>query len=248
MLLFKIMLARWLCSPFIGKTLRYLFSDNIPAHGLTIDTHYVTDWTCASLFWGLYESAEARFVKSYLRADQPVVELGSSLGVISCLIRRRLSAKHQLICVEPNPHLIDGIQSNLKINGLNYNLSIKQTAIDYDKPQVSVILGCSNVDTKVSHDQFSDIVVPTITLSRLLKEMQIEGDYTLVADIEGAEAGIIYSDMPALQHCRQIIIEFHPTVHNQRSIQSDHLINKLISYGYTLCDRYGSVCVFERVQ
>jgi len=246
MIMVKRLVAKLICSSIVGNFLRRIFDDRIPINGLIIDTHAVTGQTCASLFWGLYESAEVRFIERYLHVNQPVIELGSSLGVISCLIRRRVDPKYELICVEANPQIVGSLKANLQTNNLMHNVCIFQQAIDYMQSEVMLNLGASNTTPMIAQDRQGDILVTTLTLSKLLSDKQIATDYTLVADIEGAEAGIIYEDKIALENCRQIIIELHSTYYEGQYINSENMIDQLSSYGYRLCDRYGSVCVFEK--
>ena len=223
-----------------------LFRNRIPAYGLTIDTCLVTNRTRALLFWGFYESAEARYVGQYLNVNRPVIELGSSLGVISCLIRQRLNPEQRLICVEPNPEMISAIQSNLEINQLSHNVVIAQSAVDYSQSEVAMVLGSSNTTPRIATDQDGDIQVATTTLQYLLDEHQITGDYTLICDIEGAEVDLIFRDKTALQSCQQIIIELHSTTYAGKTTTPQDLINQLFESGFKLVTNCGSVCVFEK--
>ena len=56
------MLARALCAPFVGRTLRRVYRDRIPCRllsGARISTASprILDRTVASIYWGIYESA-----------------------------------------------------------------------------------------------------------------------------------------------------------------------------------------------
>src|SRR3569623_3111351 len=76
--------TRGLTHPLVGKSLGMLFSDRIPCRGVRVDTRAnVTDEVKAKLLWGIYESAEIRFIQQYLRPDLDEEELGSSLGVVA---------------------------------------------------------------------------------------------------------------------------------------------------------------------
>src|ERR1700730_12780210 len=81
----KRVIARIICHPLIGRIISLVFRDRIPSRGSLIHTKdkAVVPSVKAALFWGLYESAEVRFVKEFLRSDLDVIELGSSLGVVT---------------------------------------------------------------------------------------------------------------------------------------------------------------------
>src|SRR4051812_6437349 len=95
----KTAIADLLCSSFIGNLLSRAYSDRIPNGGLVVDTSHpsVTPQLTASIFWRIYEGAEIRFVHQFLRPDLDVIELGSSIGVLSCHIKQRLLPSCKLI-------------------------------------------------------------------------------------------------------------------------------------------------------
>ena len=70
--------AGWLLTHHcVGYWLGILFANKIPVHGgLTIDTTFgESNSVKAALFWGLYKSAEMRFIRRFLRLNRHVVEL-----------------------------------------------------------------------------------------------------------------------------------------------------------------------------
>ena len=110
-----------------------MLHDRITSAGCDVDTSHaaISPSIKASLFWGLYESAEIRLVQRYLRPDLDVVELGSSLGVVACHIRRILSPDRRLVCVEADSSLLPILTSTLQRNACAGNLTIVAGAIDY---------------------------------------------------------------------------------------------------------------------
>lgn len=249
----KTKVAETICHPAMGRLLSQVLRDRIPCRGCVIDTScaLVNPEVKALLFWRLYESAEMRFVNQYLRRDLDVIELGSSLGVIACQIRRRINESSKLVCVEAIPELADQIDVNLNINALNKGVSIVRKAIDYGSPRghtISFARGKSTIAGKIAcrQDQGGHLIIETTTLSQVIGEHGI-GDYVLVSDIEGAEAGIALQEKSALRNCKQIIIELHPTNFNDLEIDADQMCEIFINvHGFTLRDRYGPVCVFEK--
>src|ERR1019366_3942812 len=64
----------------------------------------------AQMFWGLYESAETRLIRNYLRGSKHLVELGSSLGVTAAHVAAVMAPGGHLTCVEANPRLLPGLR------------------------------------------------------------------------------------------------------------------------------------------
>ncbi len=85
----------------------------------------------SSLLRDKYERDEAAMILRHLPADLPVIELGGSLGVISALIRSRLSPGTRHLIVEANPALIEICAGNAagKADGLS---EVVNAAVHYD--------------------------------------------------------------------------------------------------------------------
>ena len=71
---------------------------------------------------GDYELPERFAVKRYLRPSTPVVELGASLGVVSCAINRRLSNPERHVAVEANPAVLPILTGNRDLNGCRFEI------------------------------------------------------------------------------------------------------------------------------
>ena len=245
-------IANAACHSTIGSLLSYAFANRIRSNGIVIDTSHplIVPGVKAQLFWGLYERSEVRFVRQYLRTDLDVIELGSSLGLISCLIRSMLPASHRLICVEAHPQLIEVIESNLRNNSLANNVSVLNKAIYYEpvnRLDVSVSSASDTLGSQVvTPEKGNHLRVKTTRLSRIIEENSI-GEFCLVSDIEGGEAGLILEEPGALRNCRQIIIELHDTFFKGQAIRVEELKDTLVArHGFRLRDQHGPVCVFEQ--
>lgn len=249
----KTVIAAAICNPVVGNLLSLVYHDRIPHEGLVIDTSHpiVTPTMKASIFWRLYEGAEIRFVHQYLRCDLDVVELGSSIGVLACQVRKQMVTSRRLFCVEADPRLVEQIHTNLSLNKLEANVLVINHAIAYGigaEELVSFSAGEANTlgQLTTGNGSGSDIKVRATTLSGLLEKNGI-GEYSLICDIEGAEADIPLHDAVALEGCKQLIIELHKTVLGNRVFEVENLIELFSNVGrFNLRARYGPVCVFER--
>lgn len=214
MLRAKILLAKSICHPVVGKVLGVLFHDRIPSRGFVFSTRspVIKPAAKASLFWRTYESAEIRSVRRYLRRDLDVVELGAGIGIISCHLRSLADREKKIISVEANPQLLNEIKNNLILNDLWENVVVVHGAIDYSGLS-DVEFSFADVHTggKLKHSSdgtSSTANVPALTLEQILKENELS-EFVLVTDIEGEEANLIEHDPMSLKKCKQIIAEFH---------------------------------------
>lgn len=240
-------LVRLMCHRAIGMAISRVFRDRIPFRGCNIETGeaHVDPAVKARLFWGTYEKAEVLFVKRYLREDLDVIELGSSLGVVSAHIAKQLCPGRRLICVEANPNLKTIIQRNVRLNTPATECHVVQAAIDYSEDGTARFnLAQKNTDSRLGSGT-SPIDVDSISLRSLLTQYGV-GEYVLVSDIEGAELGFITHDGKALEHCRQLIIELHDVQFGHELVKVDFMVQQLELHGFQQRKQRGKVYLFEK--
>jgi ubiquinone/menaquinone biosynthesis C-methylase UbiE len=68
----------------------------------------------SSIFFGLFESAEIRFVRRYVASDLDCLELGSGIGLVSRAIAETLQPGRLLVCVEPRADLLVCAKENIR--------------------------------------------------------------------------------------------------------------------------------------
>jgi FkbM family methyltransferase len=249
----KLWLARQLCRSVVGRLIGWLHGDRIPTAGLVVSTAggHIAPSIKARIFWGLYESAEVRYVRRYLRTDLDVVELGSSIGVVSAHIAKTIQPGFRLICVEANASLLPYLECNLATNVPEVPAIVHHAAVSYERPpnsQGTLVLGNDHLMAKLSETRRgggSGISVPFTTLRELLKTYSVQ-EYALVCDIEGAEAGLLRDDGQALSTCQQIIIELHDTFIDGVPVSISDMRGMLERQGFQQHAAYGGVHVYGR--
>ncbi|MEW6088391.1 MAG: FkbM family methyltransferase [bacterium] len=249
----KIFIARMLTISLIGKILSYFYNDKIPFRGMVFNTSIpeISPATKAELFWKIYESAEIRFIQKYLPESFDVIELGSSIGVVSSLIRKRLYKNACLICVEAHPALSRHIPVNLNLNRLYHNVECLNMAINYNKKSNNnVFFTPGHLSTTgrltCGNPQHNSIMVKAVTLFELKSAYHIN-DFVLIADIEGEEVYIIRQDREALRDCQHIFFELHNTTYAGVPVSVDDMLKELIDiHGFYLQDRHDNVVYLNR--
>lgn len=250
---FKVAVAHAMCSPWVGRLVASTFGDAIPSRGLVVDTAdaAVSESVKAMLLFRLYESSEQRFLRRYLRRDLDVVELGSSLGVISSQIARRLRPGRRLVGVEANPRMVALARRNVARNAPGSGATIVHAAVSYAAGDQATFYAhrdsLASSLTPTVNSSVTAVAVPATTLGALLREQRIVGDFALVSDIEGGEWDMLQHDAEALHRCQQLIIELHEVNSDGKTVTVDAMMTKLQEqHGFRLVDRHGPVGVFER--
>lgn len=230
-------------SPPVAKLVTLATGGRVPSGPIRIDLSQpaVSDTTRASVFWRLHERAEIGLIRKHLPHDCDVVELGACSGVTGAHILDILDSDHRLIAVEANPRLIGALHRALDDD----RCTVSPGAIDYNSSSETVEFHVhpsplrSRMDIRNEHEA---VKVPRVTLSSILDSNHVS-DFALVADIEGAEAGIIMQDPSALDGCRLLLIELHEFGHPWAV--SD-LVATLERLGFRSIDEARNTKVFAR--
>lgn len=250
MIQLKKILASFLKSESIGGFIRYIHSNRIPFYGKHIytDTAEISNAIISALYFRMYESAEIRLIKRYLRDDIAVVELGSSIGGVSSIISSK--TKQKIYNIEANPFLIPTLSRNLNANQNQSGYKLIEAAIGY------------NSDESVAHFQRStlsiggrvlekasdtSLAVPITTLSQIIKENGIDS-YVLVSDIEGMETQLFTEEPESLDNCQQIIIELHKAYYKGKNYNINDNMRLIQSIGFKIIAKYGHVYCFDKLE
>lgn len=243
----KVRMLRAIARPGLGRAVARLTGDSIPIGGARINTAspLVQDVTRARLALRQYERAELRFVRRYLRHGLDVIELGSSIGVVGSIVLGRLEPGRRLIAVEADPDLGAIARNNFAANAKGSHWTLAPAAISYGSQEgIAFVKGDLSTGGHMARAPGTGggESIERLTLSDLCARHQV-GDFALIADIEGAEAGIIREDAAALSRCRQMIIELHSA--DGMSI-TDMRASLVDDHGFTVVAARGPVLVLER--
>jgi FkbM family methyltransferase len=242
----KVRIAHEIARPSVGRMVARLTADSIRIRGARISTvsPLISDSTRAQIAFRLYESAELRFVQKYLRPDLDVVELGSSIGVVGSVALRRLDVARRYIAVEADRELAEIARHNFQINSLGRTWTLDVAAIAYgEQAGLPFAKGAETIEGKLSRaGDTNDENLERLTLSDVLYRHHVDR-FALIADIEGAEAGMIIEDKSALSRCDQLIIELHD---NDLMSVADLRSALVEQHAFSVIAERGAVLVFER--
>ena len=234
-----------IASNFVGWTIRRIYNNAIPHNDKKVytDNDSITNKIVSYIFFNVYESSEIRYINQYLNTNYPVVELGSSLGIVAMQIASKTA--QQIYSVEANPNLIPIIKNNLKKNNIK-NCSVNNYIIANSEQQFFFEPGNDNTTGYISTNRSEkSIAIESVSLSNFLQQNHIS-QYVLICDIEGAEIFIVKEDPNSLDNCRQIIIELHDTTYQNRRFSIDELALMIKQLGFNEKAAYAGNVVFER--
>jgi FkbM family methyltransferase len=222
-----------------------LFGGGVPFRGTRIRPARRFSVEGPILLAGNYERWEIEFVHRYLPVDQQVIELGASIGGNSCQIARRLAPGVPLTCVEANPELIPVLRGNLDRNVPGRRVDVVHAMVGSSSGTGRLQLDSSTLRSS-GGIAGRTVEVPARTLADLMSGLS-SGPYSLVCDIEGAEAAFLDNPGGVLDRCSCIIMEGHATAHRGKDLSLDDVLSMPLANGqWRQVDRYGAVAAYLR--
>jgi FkbM family methyltransferase len=233
-------LARLLSSRSAGRIVGELTGHRVRNRGIVFDTAGWDPRIEAMLAFRIYESAEIRFVRSYLAGSLHAIELGGSLGVASSHLLRVMDPQGTLTSVEANLELIPVLQTTLLSHARGRKVDVIYAAVtELSGPRIAV--DNNSLGSRLARQ---GIAVPALSLAAIVARANYR-EYVLFSDIEGSEASFIFSH-GGLDRCTRMVIELHDTIHEGCNVTSDEMLAELQRAGFKLLDRYGNVCALSR--
>lgn len=245
----RLLLARILTSTPVGTAIGFVARQRVRHLGITFDTSdpVFTPSIRAQLAWGIYESAETRLVARYLRNSRAVIELGSSLGVVSAHIARQMPAGGHLVCVEANPRLHPVLVNTLTEHAAHLHVTRINAAVTNAEGPAMLEESQATTGSRVVAESATGLAIRVLTLNDLLREVRVAGEFDLVCDIEGSEASLILGDAHSLARCRTAVFELHNTTFHGRTVSVEDLISSLRDeHGFEVLARRGNVIAVRR--
>lgn len=193
----------------------------------------------SAVMFGRYERNEIELIRAHLKTEFDVVELGGSLGITGAHILSMLGPDRRLISVEANRSLIPVLRQALAED----RATVIHAAIDRAGSDTPFYDGPSPLWGGLNRAGGAHRQVRHATLRTIVAE-HVDGPYTLVSDIEGAESSFLIDDPCSLGGCEQMIIELH----NNRAahVTKDELQSAAVRIGFHAVARSGNTVVFNR--
>jgi FkbM family methyltransferase len=236
----KKVIASLICNKLFGYIIKITgIKRNI--YGGYFNYKTVSSIEAASIFFGIWESAEIRFAKKYTNCNY-IIELGSSVGVLAGVISK-LKQNTTIIMVEASPlnqHKLSILVEDLKKLSTNKYIIIS-AAIAYFSDTVIFRHTGTVKSSLLRFDEIGEeFEVKCTTLSEIVKIHVGSNQYALISDIEGSESEILQWDKNAFENCRSIIVELEDT----RQMSIDAQVSSITEMGFQMKEYKGNVFAF----
>ena len=243
-LFFKVLIAKLVVNNFTGFFLYLFFNGKIPFHNLVIQINnkIIKKKIAAALFFKTYETSEIRFIHKYLKDYQGIIiELGASIGVMSSYVAKN-NPNATILAFEADERFIPIIQNNHKINNIS-NANAFNEIIGVNGYEFSV--GEDNTKGKIQ--KTDNLNTKNVNLIDILISKNIDEDFVLISDIEGAEYFVLFeSNAAVFKNCNMMIMELHDIEIDGKLIHPEMMISKIKELGFTIVAQYAGNVVAKK--
>jgi len=211
---------------------------NIDGLEFLVDVPAITRKQKAKFLFDRYERPERLAAKRFLNPSLPVIEFGGNIGVVSCVINKKLNNPEKHIVVEANPELIPYLERNRENN--NCQFQVINYAVAHGVNEISFNLADDILGSNAQVKTGRCVTVQAITLKSILEQTNFP-ICTLVCDIEGNEIDLIKHEAGIIkERVSTMLMEVHPNFTGQPSV--DNMLDSLQDLGFEiLFNRWSNV-------
>lgn len=203
---------------------------------------------------GNYELPERRLVALALRSGDRVVEMGSSLGVLTAVMARRVGDSGRVVAVEADAALAEYSRGWLSVGGIVdvvagfgfpvNTLPSRLRVTGFDNSGGS--LGGTVAFTLLEGDEAVDRS-DCWDIQRISSTFRLDPQ-VLVVDIEGSERVLLEAAPEWPGSLRDVILELHPGAFVSGIADRDAIIEVIAKQGFELQDRVADTWWFRHAK
>ena len=220
----------------IAIELNLLLGRDVVLDGFKLPYEKIPKASVLELKRGTYEDVERDFIKKYLPRGAFVIEMGASIGVISCHILKKKPTR--LISFEAVERWANIARETVYLNypkDIPFEL-IHSAVGAVGQSQVTFnTLGDCNLGGHVSPVTTDlSITVPALSLFDLNKVYGVPLGAWLIMDIEGTEWKIAKNQGAALSLYQGVIVECHNVMDGKTLIKPKQIVAEFVKNGFSL--------------
>lgn len=161
------------------------------------------------IFANAFEHKERILLDRILVPGLTVLDIGANLGFYTCLFARKVGPAGRVIAFEPTPATFSLLEQNVRINGLDEIVEVRQCALSDAEgtasmnvfPAGSDVYNSLGVDYSLGHERPVGVIeVPTTSLENCLRGETFPNGCFIKIDVEGFEYQVIKGGAESLRH------------------------------------------------
>jgi len=205
----------------------------IEIHGLKIKKNRTARLT---ILTGENEPSTTSIVEKEVKTGMTVLDLGANFGWFSLICSKIIGESGHVYAFEPDPHLIETLKDNLKLNNMK-NVSVIPFAVSNksDKARLSLNDSYPTRNRLESKTLFENTIdVKTISMDEFCEQNNLKVDF-IKMDIEGSEVKAVEGMKKIILENQNIkmILEFNPKAISDVGSSPEDLVAFLEQYDLT---------------
>ncbi len=198
---------------------------------------------------GSYEKSERDLTRQFIEPGEQILDLGASVGIVTCFLGRQAGPAGRLVCVEADIRLKASSEAHLALNGV-HAVWINALCCPLWRDQVPAHIAQQSFQRSEQTLSGRAVLGPTtgesppwLTALAICQQTELEPT-ALVMDIEGTEA--VWAENPPNfpGSIRLVIAEFHP---NKIGLGvAGRAVQAILNEGYIVAGLSGTVFAFQR--
>ena len=222
----------------LGRMIRSLSKSNfVEIEGRKMFTHG-NDGLALSIF-KVYEPAQTKIVKQYVREGDVVIDIGAHVGYYTLLMAQLVGKKGKVFSFEPDPLNFQLLKKSVEINRFD-NVILVQKAVSNTTEKIKLFVGNNDrainriYDAKLG-DAKESIDVESIRIDEYFKENDELVNFIKI-DSEGSEVKIINGMKQFLSRNQELVMmtEFFPFLIKKSGDEPNQYLKSLEKSGFSL--------------
>jgi FkbM family methyltransferase len=193
-------------APALGPIAKLIGRCRIRGCEFTTRAPFITLTAAGHMLRETYENCELRALDAVLDPALPIIECGASIGVLACIVNRRLHDPGAHVVVEANPELLPLLERHRRMNGSHFQ--IVHAAVSYGAVDVDFVISADSLASRLN-GKGRRVVVPATTVAAVADRYHF-ARFGLLCDIEGAEMQLLDREESTLvTRARWVVVETH---------------------------------------
>lgn len=173
------------------------------------------------------------FTKKYKpKKNDVILDVGSGIGSEMLLFSKAIGSEGLVICIEPDPRLVNVLKHVIKFNNLT-NVRLYQNLF-YNKNNVGLNFSLQPIHDWMSNkikNEKKNLVCRTITIDKIIKKHNISKINFAKFNIEGAEQYLNCGNNNFLKKCKNIVISCHDFLKREET-NTHQIVLKILKKKY----------------
>lgn len=195
---------------------------------------------CGAITFGVYETAETKFLRSVFRPGMTFVDVGANIGYYTALAIGRIGQRGKIVALEPDTENFGFLEQTVRANAAENVMCIRKAASDQVGTSTLYVSSQNRGDNRLYRNELCDgsYDVEVSTVDELLAECGVSCVDLVKIDVQGYEGRVVSGMWETIRRSARLIMlmEFWPDGLERAGTPAMQLLNDLEAAGMELLE------------